>query len=49
MEQIFNFSTREEAITALRKAKERKQARERQLQEEYATLQDNLSKEGKLS
>ena len=46
MERIFNFNTREEAIMALRKAKERKQARERQLQEEYASLQDKLSEEG---
>lgn len=48
MERIFNFNTREEAITALRKAKERKQAREKQLQEEYAALQNNLSEEGRL-
>ncbi len=49
MERIFKFNTREEAIAALRKAKERKQARELQLREEYAALQEEMRSEGKLS
>ena len=45
MERIFKFNTREEAIAALRKAKERKQARELQLREEYAALQEEMRTE----
>lgn len=44
---IFKFNTREEAIAALRRAKQRKREREEQLQAEYAAVKDELRTKGK--